>query len=77
MGVGNYIHYQTIADFISAHESELKHLDIIQIDVCTDGFKPFKSSALTIWPVMCAVVGVILLTPFLEKMYGHFRTQIK
>lgn len=74
MGIGNYIHYQSIADFISEHESELKHLDIIQIDVCTDGFKPFKASALTVWPVMCAFADVILLTPFLSGCYAGYKS---
>lgn len=74
MGSGQFIHYQSIADFICAHESALKHLDDIEVDVCTDGFKPFKSSALTVWPVMCAIVDQNQLTPFLNGCYAGYKS---
>lgn len=74
---GQYVHYQSIEDFIIANQSALNHLDVIDVDICTDGFKAFKAfkaSALTVWPVMTAIVGEIQLTPFLNGCYAGYKS---
>lgn len=69
---GSYFTYKTIQDSLAAYEPYLQDKEIIEIDIGVDGFKPFKSSALDMWPIMGSIVGKIYLRPFLLGCYaGH------
>lgn len=65
MEIGNYFTYKTIQESLVAYEQHLLDQKIIEIDIGVDGFKPFKASAVDLWPVMGSVVGKISLRPFL------------
>jgi hypothetical protein len=50
-------------------ESSWKHLQILQVQVNIDGLPLFKSSATTLWPILCTISNLSPLQPFAVAFY--------